>query len=244
MIFSNWRLGSYRDPGWFDASDLHNLKTEFSLSTVFKLCWQSVDPTKDRIYNLLHGITLGWHHKTSKIHIEQLAQILHGELHITSRFSDHAGRVHRNTQPLPGGLNNIGQWLRLDYSGKLENDIFSTTAEIYNHDTNTFVQQCKYQAAVDPTNFKFYTWNTDRVMCDHEQFGVPSDHIIVHGNTNDYNVALFDIQQVCSSIGDVGVLYCADLAEHLSDVKHRYNNTCVQEIYFSDSSKKNACAII
>jgi len=233
MIFSNWRLGSNRDPGWFDVGDLDNIKTEFSMSTVFRLRWQLPASTKDQIYNLLHSITMGWRHKTSKIHIEQLAQILHGELHITSRFTDHAGCVHRNTQPLPGGLCNVGQWFRLEYSGKLESGVFSTTAEIYNHDTNTFVQQCKYQAAVDSKNFEFCSWSTNRVTCNHEQFGAPADHIIVHGNTNDHNVALFDIQQVCGSIGNVGILYRAELVEHRSDVNCRYNNNAgTQKIYF------------
>jgi hypothetical protein len=230
-VASNWRLGSDRDPGWFDVGDLDNINTEFSMSTVFKLNWQSVDPTKDQIHNLLHSITLGWSNKTSKIHIEQLAQILHGELHITSRFSDHAGRVHRNTQPLPGGLMNIGKWLRLDYSGFLENNIFSTVAEICNYNTGASVQQCSYKAAVNSTDFNFYTWNSNRVTCNYEQFGVPCNHVMIHGHTTSPDVAQFDIQQVRGSIGNTAnIWYCAGPAKQQTAVKYRYSNANVQEI--------------
>jgi len=231
-VNTNWRLGSDNNPGCFNIGDIDKLKTEFSKSTVFKLCWNLPDPTKDRIYNLLHSVTVGWQHKTSKIHIEHLAQILRGELHVTSRFSDHAGRVHRNTQPLPGGLNNIGQWFRLEYSGLLENNIFSTTAEIYNYNTNTLVQQCKYCAVVDPKNFEFYAWNGNSVDCVHESFGVPCDHVMIHGHTAD-PAAAFEIKEVSGSIGGTGVWYCVGSAEQDHNVRYRHN-TGIQEITVSN----------
>lgn len=231
-VNTNWILGSHTNPGYFDLNNLDNLKTEFSMSTVFKLCWNLPDPAQDQIYNLLHSITIGWQHKTSKIHIEHLAQILQGELHITSRFSDHTGRVHRNTQPLPGGLNNMGQWFRLEYSGLLENNIFSATAEIYNYDSDTLVQQCKYHATVDPKNFEFYAWENNSVECVHELFGVPCDHVIIHGHTASAATA-FEIQQVRGSIGDTGVWYCVGSTEQDHNVRYRHN-TGIQEITVSN----------
>jgi len=231
-VNANWILGSYTNPGYFDLDNLDKLKTEFSTSTVFKLRWQLPDPAKDRIYNLLHSITMGWQHKTSKIHIEHLAQILHGELHITSRFTDHSGGVHRNTQPLPGGLNNIGQWFRLEYSGKLENGVFSTTADVYNYNTDIHVQQCKYQAAVDPKNFEFYAWENNSVECVHELFGVPCNHIMIHGHTA-IPATAFEIQQVRGSIGDTGVWYCVGSTEQDHNVRYRHN-TDIQKITVSN----------
>lgn len=233
MIFSNWRLGSDANPGCVDIGDIDKLKTEFSMSTVFKLCWNLPNPAQDQIYNLLHSITMGWQHKKSKIHIEHLAQILQGELHITSRFSDHTGRVHRNTQPLPGRLTNIGQWVRLEYSGLVENNSFYTTAEIYNYNTNTLVQQCKYNASVDPKNLECYAWSSNSVDCKHEQFGVPSDHVMVHGHTTN-STAAFEIGQVCGSIGGTGLWYSAGQAEQSSDAKYKYNNAGSQEITVTD----------
>lgn len=226
-VASNWRLGSDVNPGYFDVSDLDQIKTRFSMSTIFRLRWQLPDPNKDQIYNLLHSITLGWQHKSSKIHIEQLAQILHGELHVTSRFTDHRGCVHRNTQPLLGGLGNVGQWFQIKYSGQLENNMFCTTSDVYNHDTNTRVQQCNYCTAVDPKNFEFYTWDTSCVPCDYEMFGVPRNHVMVNGYTLQPDVATFDIQQVHGSIGNAdNSWYCTDYTkQEQSKVNYRYSNT-------------------
>jgi hypothetical protein len=184
---ANWRLGPDDDPGLFDTSACDCTSKEFVLATVFSLHWHLLTDAPDGIHNLLHAVTMGRADRAHKTHLEQLAQILGGQLHVTCRSIDSTGLVSRNTVALPGSWQHYqGIKMLLIYRGRLYQETgwhLWTQNVLYDLDNSTMLQHLEHIAVVqDVMDFDFVTWPAHRVICDHEQFRVPRNHVMIHGN--------------------------------------------------------------
>jgi len=184
---ANWRLGPDADPGWFDTSGSHCMPGNFVIATVFKLVWRLDPHTPDGIYNVLHAVTMGRANTAVKTHLEQLAQILHGDLHITCRITDSTGRVQRHTVALPGSWQRYqDRDMLLIYTGQTSESnptLVQTTTILYDVASTDVLQKLSYQLSIPSReDLDFVSWPAHRVICDHEQNQVPRDHVIVHGH--------------------------------------------------------------
>jgi len=246
-VVKSWRLGTDLDPGWFDISDLLQLDTGFFMGTVFQLQWRLDDLKQDAIHDILHGITLGWRHQRTKIHIEHIAQILGGKPHITARITDLGGRVHRTTQPLPED-NILTHRLLLLYSGRYQKGILSTSSLLKDLDSGNTVQINTYQNKIAADQIEFARWPGSTVICDHEQHGMPCDHVMVGGHARCAMQTPFRVFGVCGMIGhdlavedptlyvemcaesiphvdsSGGIWYCANAVQFSEHLCQRYNH--------------------
>lgn len=198
---SSWRLGPFDDPGWFDIRDHGKLSTKFVMLTIFRLDWTDVDPQQDGIFNRLHSITIGSQNRKSKIHIENIAQLIRGQLHITSRFCDHAGMIHRNTQPLAGEpYHYMHRWMTLCYTGSFAQSILTTCSVLRDHDSNEQYQCNQYDQRCAESEVELQPGVLDRVVCDDEIQHVPRDHVSVGGATM-LSTRAFSLRQIWGCLG-------------------------------------------
>jgi len=201
-----WRLGSDEDPGWFDLSHADIQPAQWIMCTVFRLRWLPCIFQKEGIHNCLHSITVGRQNQSSKIHLEQIAQILHGQLHITCRIQDSAGQVHRHTVALPGDQEHYNnRWMLLIYTGNGANADpcrVRTANVLYDLDTGQLLQSLTYTGSVSSArDIDFGSWQHLCVICDHEQLHQARDHVMVHGNTRDPVSAQFELSRIWGSLG-------------------------------------------
>lgn len=207
-MYANWRLGPDADTGWFDTRGSQWITGKFVLATVFKLHWRLDPGAADGIYNLLHAVTMGRACSPGKTHLEQLAQILHGDLHITCRITDSFGLVQRNTVALPGSWQRYqGRAMLLIYTGDpgIQNPtLVQTTNTLYDLASMDQLQSLQYCAQIRSSkDLDFASWPTHRVVCDYEQNNVPRDHVMVHGNCHHDTSAQtpFELLSVWGSLG-------------------------------------------
>ena len=203
-----WRLGPDHDPSWFNTGNVEWAPGKFVIATVFKLHWDLSDSIPDGIYNMLHAVTMGRANRSSKIHIEQLAQILHGGLHITCRFQDSTGQVHRHTVALPGSKNQyIGRTMLLLYTSDCNYHyptMLSTLNVLYDFDTMTQIQCVPYNVNLQHADdVNFTSWPDCKVICDHEHNRAPRNHVIVHGSCNQHDSrhTSFELFRIWGSLG-------------------------------------------
>jgi hypothetical protein len=239
---SNWRLGPDDNPGWFNTSDAEWLPGKFAIATVFKLHWDLSQPMSDGIYNLLHAVTIGHLGRAGKTHIEQLAQILHGDLHITCRFQDSTGQVHRHTVALPGSKNQyLGRTMLLLYTSNCNHDdptMLYTTNVLYDFDTLNQIQCVPYNFCLQHTDdVNFASWPGHRVICDHEHNHVPKNHVNIHGHCNQHNDELtsFELFRIWGSLGQtldplnldtVSRLTQNNVSDYIGGAQAWYNCAC------------------
>lgn len=178
------------------------------MATVFKLCWRLVSDAPDRIYNVLHAVTMGRADNTSKTHLEQLAQILYGDLHITCRIIDSFGVAHRHTMALPGSWQHYqDRAMLLIYTGDvIQNDpaVVQTTSMLYDLANKHLLQQLTHSVVLRSSqDLDFASWPQHRVICDHEQNHVPRDHVMVHGHGDlqQHSSTSFELISIWSSLG-------------------------------------------
>jgi hypothetical protein len=205
---ANWRLGPDADPGWFDTSGSHCMPGNFVIATVFKLHWHLHPHPPDGIYNVLHAVTMGRAGITGKTHLEQLAQILQGDLHITCRITDSTSRVQRRTVALPGSWQRYqDRAMLLIYTGQTSEanpTLVQTTTILYDVASTYVLQKLSYQLSISSSkDLDFVSWPAHRVICDHEQNQVPRDHVIVHGHCHSRQHANtpFELISVWGSLG-------------------------------------------
>ena len=203
---ASWRLGPDADPGWFDVSAADIQPAQWIMCTVFRLRWDPSIFWQEGIHNLLHSISVGRQDRSSKIHLEQIAQILHGELHVTCRIQDSAGRVHRHTVALPGTKEHYNnRWMLLIYTANgctADPCQVRTCNVLYDLDTWQMLQSLIYTGSVAcARDVDFGSWPHQRVICDHEQHNRSRDHVVVHGNTRDPVSSQFELRHVWGSLG-------------------------------------------
>jgi hypothetical protein len=203
---ASWRLGPDADPGWFDVSAADIQPAQWIMCTVFRLRWDPSIFWQEGIHNLLHSISVGRQDRSSKIHLEQIVQILHGELHITCRIQDSTRRVHRNTVALPGikeSYNN--RWMLLIYTANgstVDPCEVRTCNVLYDYDTGQLLQNLTYTGSVACVqDVDFGSWQHQRVICDHEQHQQARDHVMVCGYTRDPVSSQFELRRVWGSLG-------------------------------------------
>jgi hypothetical protein len=207
MITSgSWRLGPDADPGWFDVSAADIQPAQWIMCTVFRLRWAASTFQQEGIHNCLHAISVGRQNRSSKIHLEQIVQILHGEPHVTCRIQDSAGRVHRHTVALPGPKESYNnRWMLLIYTANgstVNARQVQTCSVLYDLDTGQLLQSLTYTGSVACVqDVDFGSWPHERVICDHEQDQQARDHVMVHGNTRDPVSAQFELKRVWGSLG-------------------------------------------
>lgn len=240
-----WRLGLHTDPGWFDTSG-SLVPGRFVLATVFRLHWQLPEQPPDGIYNMLHAVTMGHANRHSKTHLEQLVQILHGDLHITCRITDSSGAVQRNTVALPDSWQSYQHRdMLLIYTSDIDaNDATMLDTNNVLYDLHSLEQlQCLPHRVCIPlnTDIDFASWPAYRVICDHEQHHVPRDHVIVHGSCNVLpNVCTsFEILRVWGSLGqtlnpldqsNVQTLAESQIPDQIDSVDAWYNCDCARTV--------------
>jgi len=230
-------LGPDEEPGWFDLSDAVIQPAQWIMCTVFRLRWDPSIFQQEGIHNCLHSISVGRQDRSSKIHLEQIAQILHGQLHITCRVQDSAGKVHRHTMALPGINENYNnRWMLLIYTGNGSNTDpcrVRTSNVLYDLDTRQLLQSLTYTGSVScARDVDFGSWQHLRVICDHEQLHQARDHVMVHGNTRDPVSAQFELSRIWASLGctldaldpsTAQSLLQIDVPDQISNVKAWYN---------------------
>jgi hypothetical protein len=253
---SNWRLGPEHDPGWFNIRDAEWLPGKFAIATVFKLHWDLSHPMSDGIYNVLHSVTIGHLGQDGKTHIEQLAQILHGDLHITCRFQDSTSQVHRHTIALPGSKNQyLGRTMlllyTLDYNSH-DPTILNTMNVLYDFDTLDQIQCVPYNFRLQHAEeVNFTSWPDHKVICDHEHNHVPRDHVHIHGHCNQHNskTTSFELFRVWGSLGQtldplnlriVSCLAQNNVSDYIGDAQAWYNCDCNRQI-IQDTDKWALC---
>lgn len=186
-MLANWRLGPDTDPGWFDTNGTAERHGNFIIATMFCLRWQLPNHTPDGIFNILHAVSLGRAARTGKTHLEQLAQILHGRLHITCRITDSTNEVQRNTVALSGSWQQYqDRTMLLIYTGSVDAQDphkIQTHNLLYDPSNLDVLQHVTSMTKIESRiDVDFTTWKGHRVICDHEQYHRPRDHVIVHGN--------------------------------------------------------------
>ena len=202
-----WRLGPHTDPGHFDTSAAASPPGQFVMATVFRLHWQLQSGAPDNIYNMLHAVTMGRIGHAHKTHVEQMVQILHGDLHVTCRIMDSTGQVHRNTVALPGSWRHYqDRALLLIYTAAAVSQdpiILHTRSVLYDVDSWDLLQDLPHTVKiVHAADVDFVSWPDHTVICDHDQFQMSRDHVMVHGHCNQQHVldASFELQRVWGSL--------------------------------------------
>jgi hypothetical protein len=237
-----WRLGPDHDPGWFNTGDAEWLPGKFVMATVFKLHWDLTNPMPDGIYNTLHAVTIGHANRPGKTHIEQLAQILHGDLHITCRLQDSTSQVHRHTIALSGSKNQyINRTMLLLYTldyNHHDPSMLKTMNVLYDFDTLDQLQCVPHNFRLQHAeDVNFTSWSDHKVICDHEHNHVPRDHVIIHGHCDQHNSRLmpFELFRVWSSLGQtldplnlrmVSCLAQNNVSDYIGGVQAWYNCDC------------------
>lgn len=203
---ATWRLGPGVDPGWFETGQ-PSTPGKFALATVFRLHWQSPSMPQDGIYHMVHAVTMGRASRPGKTHLEQMVQILHGDLHITCRM-DICGVVSRNTVPLPGTWNLYNdRTMLLIYTADIDSEnpeILNATHVLYDFHSLEQLQCVDHMTQTPSTTYMDFTsWPDYRVTCDHEQDHVPSNHLFVHGHCcENFPVDLsFELFRLWGSLG-------------------------------------------
>jgi len=204
--FKNWRLGSDTEPGWFNLEDQETQHGQWFMSTVFRLKWDPCTFKQEGIHNCLHAVTVGRKGRAGKIHLENLAQILHGGLHITCRIQDSAGRIERHTMPLPEDKEYYNhRRLLLLYASTgsgPEKQRAKTHSVLYDCDTLKLLQNLAWTAPVAcAEDLDFGSWPQQRVICDFEQNHRACDHVMVHGHAGDSASAQFELDRVWGTLG-------------------------------------------
>lgn len=200
----NWRLGPDADPGQFDTSATASVPGQFVVATVFRLHWQLQPGAPDSIYNVLHAVTMGRSGHAHKIHVEQLAQILQGDLHVTCRITDRTGRVQRNTVALPGTWQDYqDRDLLLIYTANAVSQdpvILHTRNVLYDLDNWLLLQDLPHTVELQhPADVNFASWPNNTVICDHEQRGIRRDHVMIHGFCLQHDTP-FELHRVWGSL--------------------------------------------
>jgi hypothetical protein len=198
-----WRLGSPDEPGWFDISGCEKLETKWAMITLFRLDWTDFDLQQDAFINMLHSITIGSQTRKSKIHLENFAQILHGGLHITSRFCDHSGIHHRHTRPMPGNpYDFLGRWMVLCYTGRVVGSRLITCSILYDYESRRRLQRNYYTyQPFEQNHTTFGYMPKDRIICAPETMNIPSDHVNVGGRTLQKKNRGFCVQRIWACLG-------------------------------------------
>lgn len=252
-----WRLGPYTDPGRFDTSAAASVPGHFVVATVFRLHWQLRPGAPDRIYNVLHAVTMGRAHNAHKTHVEQLAQILHGRLHVTCRIQDSTGRVQRNTVALPGCWQGYQDrvFLLMYTANVLSQDpvILHTRSVLYDVDSWALLQDLPHTVLIEhAADVDFVSWPGHTVICDHEQFRVPRDHVIVHGHCDQQHVpdAPFALHRVWGSLdqtldpGDIDTVHqftLPQVPDHIGPA-HAWYNCCSHNSITQGQDRWAVCA--
>lgn len=238
---NTWRLGSHEDPGWFDTSGALTAG-RFTLATVFRLHWRLPPDPPDGIYNVLHAVTIGRASQSGKTDIEQLVQIKDAGLHVTCRFVNSSGYVERHTVALPGPWQHYqDRNLLLIYtSDTSEGDprFLKTVNVLYDLDNLDQLQCIKHYFRTPLlSDIDFANWPDHRVICDHEQYNVPRDHVIVHGHgamQTDSSTS-FVIQRIWGSLGQtldafdslhIGAFTQKTVPDQIGTVRAWYNCDC------------------
>jgi len=234
-----WRLGPHTDPGQFDTSTASSVPGHFVLATVFRLHWQLQPGAADSIYNMLHAVTIGRSGHAHKTHLEQLAQILHGDLHVTCRIQLNTGEIRRNTVALPGSWQDYqDRALLLIYTATAVSQdpvILHTRSVLYDIDRWNLLQDLPHTVRVEhPADVDFVCWPAHSVICDHEQSSVPRDHVVVHGHCHQHHMldASFELQRVWGSLdqaldpGDIDTVHQftqVQVPDHIGPAQAWYN---------------------
>jgi hypothetical protein len=251
-----WRLGPDHNPGWFNTGNAEWSPGKFVIATVFKLHWDLSHPISDGIYNMLHAVTIGHAGRPGKTHLEQLAQILHGDLHITCRLQDSTNQVYRHTVALPGSKNQyLDRTMLLLYTSNYNHHdptMMCTMNVLYDFDTLEQIQCVTHAVRVQHAeDIKFTPWPDHRVICDHEHNYVPRDHVIIHGGCNQHNAEPkpFELFRVWGSLGqtldplDLGTVSCLvqnNVPDHIGGAQAWYNCDCDRWI-MQDADKWALC---
>ena len=208
-LIKSWKLGPYDNPGFFDITDIRgNVPGEFAIASIFRLDWNTNQSHDDGIYNNLHSVTIGRTNQAGKTHLEQLAQILHGQLHITCRMQLPDNRIYRNTVAVPGDIKIfIDRWFLLVYTGHTLSDnplyCYKTQAVLYDCETLDILQNLEETFTTKYSlSDIFGEWSSTKIVCDHEFMHVPRDHFLVHGSVMTEKPLFYHLSRIWGSFGN------------------------------------------